>query len=174
MLHDTTGDLCYAVDRLVTNGRRVFGWGWAAHRSQALKGVTLRVEGDGWEARLPAGCGQSRQDVEAAHPGLVNARTCGFVLTGFAPAAPARRMWLELELADGTRREIDVTSGAEDINGTPGRVRRLRWIWRAVWRRLRRGDVLGIVRRARAALRRDLPRRCARPRPPHPRGPGSG
>jgi glycosyltransferase involved in cell wall biosynthesis len=150
MIHDSTGDLRFAVDRLVMSGRRVFGWGWAAERTRAIKAVNLRLEGDAWQSRLHGGFGLSRQDVEESHPDFVNARTSGFVLTGFAPAEPARRMWLELELADGTRREIDVTSGAENLDGGAGRLRRLRWISRAVWRRLKRGDLMGIVRRARA------------------------
>ena len=150
MIHDSSSDLRFAVDRLVTSGRRIFGWGWAADRTREIKGVNLRVEGDSWQTRLHGGFGLSRQDVEEAHPELRNARTSGFVLTGFAPGEGTRRMWLELELADGTSREIDVTSGAEDLHGGRSRMRRLRWISRAVWRRLKRGDLMGIVRRARA------------------------
>jgi glycosyltransferase involved in cell wall biosynthesis len=150
MIHDSSSDLRFAVDRLVTSGRRIFGWGWAADRTREVTGVNLRVEGDSWQTRLHGGFGLSRQDVEETHPDLVNARTSGFVLTGFAPGEGARRMWLELELADGTSREIDVTAGAEDLHGGRSRVRRLRWISRAVWRRLKRGDLMGIVRRARA------------------------
>jgi len=150
MIHDSSSDLRFAVDRLVTSGRRIFGWGWAADRTRQVTGVHLRVEGDSWQTRLHGGFGLSRQDVEETHPDLVNARTSGFVLTGFAPGEGARRIWLELDLADGTSREVDVTAGAEDLHGGRSRMRRLRWISRAVWRRLKRGDVMGIVRRARA------------------------
>ena len=150
MIHDSSSDLCFAVDRLVTSGRRIFGWGWAADRTREVTGVALRVEGDSWQTRLHGGFGLSRQDVEETHPDLVNARTSGFVLTGFAPGEGARRMWLELELADGTSREVDVTAGAEDLHGGRSRMRRLRWISHAIWRRLKRGDLMGIVRRARA------------------------
>ena len=102
MIHDSSSDLRFAVDRLVTSGRRIFGWGWAADRTRQVTGVHLRVEGDSWQTRLHGGFGLSRQDVEETHPDLVNARTSGFVLTGFAPGEGARRIWLELDLADGT------------------------------------------------------------------------
>ena len=36
-------DLKHAIDRLVISGRRIFGWGWAAHPLQPVKAVYLRV-----------------------------------------------------------------------------------------------------------------------------------
>ncbi len=41
-------DTRHGLDRLVVNGRRVFGWGWAADRSRAEKEIELGLEGDGW------------------------------------------------------------------------------------------------------------------------------
>src|SRR5215208_7210938 len=33
----------FGIDRLVTNGRRVFGWGWVAHPTKAVETVALRL-----------------------------------------------------------------------------------------------------------------------------------
>ena len=137
------------MDRLVISGRRVFGWGWAAHPERAVKSVHLRVAGDGWERRLAGGGGLSRHDVEESNPELVNAGSSGFVVTGFVPGVPAK-MWLELELDDGGRTEIDVTQVAENRHERRSKVRLLSWVLQAVWRRLKRGDIAGIVRRAKA------------------------
>ena len=143
------GGLRQAMDRLVVSGRRVFGWGWAAHPEHAVKSVHLRVAGEAWERRLAGGGGLSRHDVEEANPELVNAGSSGFVVTGFVPGVPAK-MWLELELDDGTRTEVDVTQVAENRHERHSKLRLLSWVSQAVWRRLKRGDIAGIVRRARA------------------------
>ena len=149
-MSDTPPQLHHALDRLVLSGRRVFGWGWAAHGAGAVRNVHLKLEGDGWSRRLPAGIGLSRHDVEEAHPALVNAGTSGFVVTGYIPRSPARKMWLEIELADGGNTEIDVTHIAENHSAQRNRRRQVAWVARSVWRRLKRGDLLGIVRRATA------------------------
>lgn len=149
-MSDTPPQLHHSLDRLVLSGRRVFGWGWAAHGAGAVRDVHLRLDGDGWTRRLPAGVGLSRHDVEEAYPALVNAGTSGFFVTGYIPRPPARKLWLEIELADGGRTEVDVTHMAENHSAQRNRRRQVAWVARAVWRRLRRGDLLGIVRRAKA------------------------
>jgi glycosyltransferase involved in cell wall biosynthesis len=141
-------ELRHALDRLVISGRRIFGWGWAAHRTLPVRSVRLRVRGDGWEKRLAAGTGLARSDVLKEHPQLVDAGTSGFVVTGFIPDSAPTQLALEIELADGS--VADVAASAETLYANQHRRRQLGWVARAVWRRLRHGDLRGIVRRARA------------------------
>src|SRR6185312_5441703 len=103
-----SGELHFAIDRLVVSGRRVFGWGWAAHRSRSIASITLELEGQGWRSSLPAGIGHSREDVHHEHPDLVDARTSGFLLTGFAAGDQPTSVKLNILLADGTRCLMDV------------------------------------------------------------------
>ena len=138
------------VDRLVLNGSRVFGWGWAAHPEQAITSIHLRIEGEGRAVRLPAEYGLSREDVEKAHPELVGARASGFIVTGFAASSPNARMTLEIDMADGTRSEVDVTALAERLYEAKRKRRMAAWLAKSVWRRLKRGDFAGILRRARS------------------------
>ncbi len=147
---DAGGDLLVAVDRMVLSGRRVFGWGWAAHQRRAVRSVRLRVEGDSWQARLPGGFGLWRRDVEESHPELVNARTSGFVLTGYAPEANAKRLYLELELEDGTLAETEVTEAVDKRDSRRNKLRLFAWLARSIWRRAMRGDFAGLARRAKA------------------------
>ena len=150
MSESTSSDLQYALDRLVISGRRLFGWGWAAHRTQAVKSVHLNARGVTGLARIAAGTGLARGDVQAAHPHLVGAGTSGFVVTGYLAEAPASQLLLDVELADGSRTELDVTATAQRLATQHRRRRQLAWVLRSVWRRVKRGDFRGIVRRARA------------------------
>jgi glycosyl transferase family 1 len=150
MTADTSPPLQHAVDRLVISGRRVFGWGWAADPQAAVKSVHLRVRGEGWEKRLAAGAGLARSDVEKEHPHLVDAATSGFVLTGYIDPAPATQLTLEVELADGRTHEVDITKHAETLYARRQQRRLVTWLFRSVWRRLKRGDIRGIIRRAQA------------------------
>ncbi len=143
-------ELQFGVDRLVTSGKRVFGWGWVAHPAHAIEEVALLLTGDGWEKRLPVNFGLARADVEAAFPRLRNAGASGFVVTGYAPREPALKTILELRFDDGALLELDVTHVVESSRAGHRRLRELLWLARAVWRRLRRGDIHGIVHRARA------------------------
>ena len=90
--------LKFGIDRLVTNGRRIFGWGWVAHPAHAIEEVALQLEGDGWQKRLPVHFGLVRADVERAHPSLKNAGASGFVVAGYPPPHPARKLVLEVRL----------------------------------------------------------------------------
>lgn len=139
----------YSIDRLVLSGGRLFGWGWVAHPARPVTELHLRLEGDGWERRVPGAVGLSRDDVEAGFPGLSNAATSGFVVTGYIPGTP-RRVWLEAQLDDGSGTCIDITRSAERQYTERMKRRRLGYLVRAVWRRLARGDLVGLVRRARA------------------------
>lgn len=143
-------ELKHAIDRLVISGRRIFGWGWAAHPARAVKAVHLRIRGEGWEKRLAAGAGLARSDVEEEHPHLVDAGASGFVVTGFITGAAPTQLALEIELADGRIAEFDVTRSAETLYAHHHKRRQLGWVARSVWRRLKHGDIRGIVRRARA------------------------
>jgi len=143
-------ELMHAIDRLVISGRRIFGWGWAAHPATAVRAVHLRLRGEGWEKRLAAGSGLARGDVEKEHPHLVDAGTSGFVVTGFTTEAAATQLALEIELADGRIAEFDVTRVAETLYAHRRKRRQLGWVARSVWRRLKHGDIRGIVRRARS------------------------
>jgi hypothetical protein len=140
----------HSIDRLVVGGRRIFGWGWAAHGEQAVKAVSLHLEGEGWERRIAAGFGLARHDVAEACPDLVNAEASGFVVTGYIPELPPTRVSLELELEDGRVERVDVTHIVERRYAERRRWRLLAWVAHAVWRRLRHGDIAGIVRRAKS------------------------
>jgi glycosyltransferase involved in cell wall biosynthesis len=143
-------ELQHSVDRIVVSGKRVFGWGWAAHRSRAVKGIDLYLEGEGWERRIPTGFGLARDDVEKAFPDHVNSGASGFVVAGHIPKAPARRSWLEVDFEEGPRTRIDVTALIDNRYSQRTRFRQIGWLAQSVWRRLRHGDLLGILRRATA------------------------
>ena len=142
--------LQYSIDRIVVSGKRVFGWGWAAHRSRALRAVNLHLEGKDWELSVPTSFGLARDDVERAFPGHVNAASSGFVVAGHIPQAPARRSWLEFEFEQGGAARIEVTHLIDNRYSQRTRFRQIGWIAQSVWRRLKHGDLLGIVRRATA------------------------
>src|SRR6185503_20908078 len=135
----TDPGLRHSIDRLVVGGRRLFGWGWAAHRSRAITAVHLRVEGEGWQRRITAAGELDRHDVQEAYPDLVNAATAGFVVTGYIPEKPVGRAILEVELADGGKFEVDITEHAETRHAEHTRKRLVTWVAQAVWRRLKRG-----------------------------------
>ena len=143
-----------AFDRLVVSDRRLFGWGWAAHPTRRICAIGLRVESRGEPRRIAAGYGLSRPDVEAAHPALPDGGASGFLVTGFLGRDGFVRLWLEIEYEDGGREEFDVTETAKPV--TPQRTRRRHgwWMLQAIWRRLKIGDVRGIMRRARARVAR--------------------
>lgn len=145
-----THEIEYNIDRLVLNGSRIFGWGWAAHPAKPVSAIHLRVAGEGGGVRVPAEYGLSREDVVAANPGLVNAAASGFIVTGFAKSAEGGAMALEVDFADGSRAVLDVTSRAERLYDRTRKRRVVSWLARSVWRRLKRGDLAGIVRRAKA------------------------
>jgi glycosyltransferase involved in cell wall biosynthesis len=143
-------ELRYGIDRLELRGARIFGWGWIADPVRAISAVALRIEGNGWSRQLPANAGLAREDVAQAHPGLVHAGTSGFVVTGYAGRPPVRRLVLEMTYADGGAGAIDVTGSLTRSNPDGRKRQQLRWLAGAVWRRLRHGDLRGLVRRVRA------------------------
>ncbi len=143
-------ELQFGIDRLVTNGKRIFGWGWAAHPAHAIDEVTLLLKGDDWEKSLPVNFGLARSDVESAFPRLHNAGSSGFVVTGYMPRAPARTMILQLRYDDGGTKDLDITHVVESRHGSQRKLRELLWLLRAVWRRLKRRDFRGILSRASA------------------------
>jgi glycosyltransferase involved in cell wall biosynthesis len=147
---EAASDLKHSIDRLVISGRRVFGWGWAAHPQAAVKQVHLKVSGDGWEKRIAAGGGLARGDVQEAFPGLVDGGASGFVVTGYLTRVPATHLCLEVELEDGRKCEVDVSKFAESLYAQKKKRRLIGWVARSVWRRLKHGDIRGILRRARA------------------------
>jgi len=143
-------ELQFSIDRLVTNGKRIFGWGWVAHPVHAIEEIALLLKGDGWEKRLPVNFGLARGDVESAFPRLQNAGSSGFVVTGYSSREPAVKLLLELRFDDGALLGLDITHVLESRHARHWKLRELLWLARAVWRRLRRGDIHGIVNRARA------------------------
>ena len=142
--------LRYGIDRLEARGTRLFGWGWVAHPARTIETIALRVSGDGWERVLSASAGRTRDDVEKAFPDLANARFSGFMVTGYVERAPLRKLLLEVAYAGGGGDAIDVTSSLHVADARKRKWREVRWIAAAVWRRLKHGDVRGIVRRARS------------------------
>lgn len=143
-------DLQHGMDRLVINGRRVFGWGWVADRTRWVEHVILHAWGNGWEGKVPVSHGLERPDVERSFPGWVNAGSSGFVVTGFLPGLHPQRVALEIKFEEGGSVQIDVTRAIEERYGERSQRRVLSWILCAVWRRLRRGDIRGIMERAKA------------------------
>lgn len=141
-------ELQFGIDRLVTNGRRIFGWGWVAHPRQAVEKVALRLEGEGWQTRVPVDFGLTRADVERAFPGLRNAGSSGFVVTGYPRQQPVRKAALELRFDNGESTELDITQVIEAHTAKQRKFREILWLARAAGRRLRRGDFRGISRRA--------------------------
>ncbi len=150
MSENTDQALRYGIDRLVTRGKRLFGWGWAAHPARAIEAITLSCKGNGWEAQLPVNHGLARDDVGKAFPELVNGRSSGFVVTGYLPQVPARELMLELAFDDGATTCVDVTRAMETRSTSHRKLRELRWLARAVLRRMRQGDFGGILRRAKS------------------------
>ena len=141
--------LRYGIDRMVARGRRVFGWGWIAHPTRPIVAVTLVLAGDGWESRLPANHGLVRADVKDAFPQLPGSEASGFVATGYVPRGPVLRWQIEAQFGDGGKAGIDITAAADTGPARRG-LRGIGYVLRAVARRLRRGDVRGIVERAKA------------------------
>jgi glycosyltransferase involved in cell wall biosynthesis len=148
MSDQQASDLQFGIDRLVTNGRRIFGWGWVAHPTKAVEKVALRLEGDGWRIRLPVDFGLTRADVERAFPDLRNAASSGFVVTGYPPRQPLTKAMLELRFEDGESMDLDVTHVIEARTAARRKLREILWLARAAGRRLARGDFRGVARRA--------------------------
>lgn len=143
-------ELRHGIDRLLVRGKRLFGWGWVAHRTHGIESVSLVLGDAHGEQRLPVTYGLGRDDVQKAYPALTNARASGFVVTGYIARVPVRTVTLELTYADGSRDRVDATGALEASARGRRRLRELAWLGRAVWRRLGHGDIAGIVRRARA------------------------
>ncbi len=150
MTADTRPQLRYGVDRLVTRGRRLFGWGWVADPTRRIERVSLAIRGEGWRVELPANHGLAREDVRQAFPGLVDADTSGFVVTGYLPHVPPSELALALVFADGSEASIDVTKALETHSERRRKLRELLWVGRAVLRRARQRDFRGIVHRAKS------------------------
>lgn len=145
-----SADLHFGVDRLIATGRRIFGWGWIAHRERTVEHVHLVVRGEDWERRLQADSGLARPDVHDAYPELANAAGSGFIVTGFLPGSAPQTVGLDVSFADGTHASIDLSHVVERRGAKRHRWRHLGYLVRALWRRLKRGDIGGILRRARA------------------------
>lgn len=150
MIEDTRPPPRYAIDRLVTRGRRLFGWGWVADPARRVERVALSVRGENWRVELPANHGLARADVRLAFPELVDAEASGFVVTGYLPQAPASGIALVLAFADGSQASIDVTKTLETHSERRRKLRELAWVGRAVLRRARQRDFRGILHRAKA------------------------
>jgi glycosyltransferase involved in cell wall biosynthesis len=147
-MNESSLPLRHGVDRLVVSGHRVFGWGWIARPGGGVRSVSVRIRGDGWERRVAAGYGLARPDVEETLPGYQGAASSGFMVTGFIPDGSAREFVLEAELDDGSHVAFDVGHVAENVHVPGKKTRVLAWLARSVWRRLKRGDIRGIIRRA--------------------------
>ncbi|HJU23854.1 MAG TPA: glycosyltransferase [Casimicrobiaceae bacterium] len=144
-----TPGLRYAIDRLFIRDRRIFGWGWISDASRAIDAVALRITGDGWASEIPINHGLARDDVRQAFPDAVDADRSGFVATGYAPG-DIKRFDLEVRYADGGAVTVDVTRLIDAGTQRRGKLRQVLWVLRAAGRRLRRGDVRGVLSRARS------------------------
>jgi glycosyltransferase involved in cell wall biosynthesis len=143
-------ELRYGIDRLEMRGRRLFGWGWIAHPSREIASVALRVAGDGWERVLPASYGRTREDVERAFPTLPHAKFAGFVVTGYAERPIVRKLALEIAYVGGGADMVDVSATLQRVESRVRKWQELRWLAGAAWRRIKHGDLRGLVRRVRS------------------------
>ena len=143
-------ELQFGIDRFVTKGGCLFGWGWVAHPSHAIVELALVLEGDGGQKRLPAAIGLARVDIERAFPQLRNAACAGFVVSGCPPSSPTKKLTLELRFEDGDTLGLDITHAVEARRPGQKSFRELLWLARAAGRRLAHGDFRGIVHRAAA------------------------
>lgn len=150
MTDDSTTTLRFSIDRLVTSRQRIFGWGWVAHGARIVEDVSLCASGNGWTHEIPANFGLARWDVAEAFPGLVQAASSGFVLTGYLPEPDPDSIELLVRFADGTTERLDAATALQSHNDRYRKRRMAVWLVRAVWRRLKRLDLQGILRRARA------------------------
>ena len=147
MKRGTGQELRFGIDRLETRGKRIFGWGWVAHPARAISAVALDLTGDGSGRRLPANFGLTRDDVEAAFPGLVNSKYSGFTVTGYSAQRTIEHLALVVTFEDGGTAEIDVTKSIAPDDAVHRKWQQVRWLARAVWRRLKHGDLRGILYR---------------------------
>ena len=143
-------ELRFGIDRLVTSGERIFGWGWVAHPAHAIAAITLLSQGDGWERRLPVSFGLARGDVDKAFPGLRNAGSAGFVVTGYLAGHPVRKLALEIQFDGEAGITLDITHVLEVRQTRQRKLQQWLWLTRSVWRRLKRGDIHGLLNRAKA------------------------
>ena len=142
-------ELQFGIDRLVTNGKRIFGWGWVAHPAHAIEEVALHAR----RRRLAeAAAGRFRPRARrrgarlsaAAQRGLLGLR--GDRISAAAAGAQAgARIALRRRQAARARHHA---RGRNRARQGHRKFRELLWLARAAGRRLRRGDLRGIVRRA--------------------------
>ncbi len=159
----------------MTRGKRIFGWGWVAHPSQAIEEVTLRLE-----RRRPGDAAARPLRPPARRCGDVRFRSCatraasGFVVTGCPHGDRGGKLVSSCAWKHGGDRGSISRSGGFARRRAPKSCRELPRLARAAWRRLRRGDLRGIVRRAvrrttrrlRSTTSTSSQRRC-RPFPPN-------
>src|SRR4051812_39768350 len=112
-MENSPDSLRYGLDRLITTGKRIFGWGWVADRRRRAVDVHLLVRGDGWERRLQADFGLARPDVHEAFPELAHGGSCGFIVTGFLSGEVPRAITLQVAFDDGSDVQLDLSHGVE-------------------------------------------------------------
>ncbi len=95
-------ELQFGIDRLVTNGKRILRLGLGrASDAGDRGGRRCGSKATAGRSGCPSHFGLARADVERAFPLLRNAGSSGFVVTGYPPRHPARKLILELRLDDG-------------------------------------------------------------------------
>ena len=140
----------FGIDRLVIRGKRIFGWGWLAHPERTTAAIELHVAGRGWERSFAADTGLTRDDVHQLLPSFRDAASSGFMVTGFLPDAGASEVSLRVRFHDGVKARIDITHVVKKPETAERKLRQLSYLAGAIWRRLKRGDLGGIIRRAKA------------------------
>lgn len=138
-------DLRFDINRLVVSGKRVFGWGWIAHRSRAIRDVHVQIDAAGWRKRLATSFGLAREDVQQNFPEYVAAARSGFVVTGYVPDASVGKISLEVDFEDGGTTTIDCGGVAEMRAGKPTLPAAQRLL-RAAWRGIKARDFSGLLR----------------------------
>ncbi len=81
---------------------------------------------------------------------LVNAKFSGFVVTGYAERPTVHTLVLQIAYADGGSDEVDIGDTLQRVENRVRKWQELRWLAGAAWRRVKHGDLRGLLRRVRS------------------------
>jgi glycosyltransferase involved in cell wall biosynthesis len=129
-------DLRFDIDRLVVRGQRIFGWGWAADRTRAVRELHLVFDDGPHTRRVAATIGLAREDVARAFPDHASAATAGFVFTGYVPFAESARISLDIAFDDGSQILVAADASADRARTDRAPEGKLRRAARTLWQSL--------------------------------------
>jgi len=147
----------YSIDRMISKGQRIFGFGWLFDRQLAIASLALELRlTDDTVVTLAVESGRTRDDVAQAYPGVPNATHSGFFVYGGWVGAPLAEAALAGKTADGIafRLAVPVTAGG-DRGLWPSDIHFI-WITARAWALLRRGRFRILAQKARRWLTRPV------------------